>query len=351
MWLPFVFVYFSHDFLSVIYKIINNTQDITFGEYISVQFYKQYKSHKTADDYSRCLCVFLLHSIWSFAWQKHDANFDMHIVFFFFYLIESNWIHVFFRFFSRHCCCFDQCLFFAQIEFVSDVLYTCWRLNYGSCLVHWTKVVIYWFVFICFVRWLLMTSSKREYSHSLIFWNELHKECYKLAIESYDFNLFRPNWTFFLYISSKSIFFQFIFGLHNLIFASDINKNYDQLLRDIDSDRDMHFGCAKCTTVTTIAQKTQQTISKSEMMRSLARTFTHSNNFYSNSPSLFGFSAAAAKHRGHDAVKSTSLCNGIPFLKRINGCLLLRISFWFDLALSATKKRKRNQNKDIEKKT
>lgn len=168
---------------------------------------------------------------------------------------------------------------------LSLMFYTCWRLNYGSCLVHWTKVVIYWFVFIRFVRWLLMTSSKWEYSHSLIFWNELHKECYKLAIESYEFHLFRSNWTFFYLFRSNwtffylfrsnRIFFQFIFRLHNLIFASDINKNYDQLLGDIDSDRDMHFGCAKCATITTIAQKTKQTISKSEIMRSLVRAHAH----------------------------------------------------------------------------
>lgn len=65
---------------------------------------------------------------------------------------------------------------------------------------------------------------------------------------------------------------------------------------------------------------------------------------YSNSPSLPpGFSAAAAKHRGHDALKSTSLCIGIPFLKRIDVCLLFRISFLFELAVSATKTEKKIQ--------
>lgn len=80
---------------------------------------------------------------------------------------------------------------------------------------------------------------------------------------------------YFLFIPFKPNFFQFSFRLHNLIFASDINKNYDQLLGDIDSDRDMHFGCAKCATITTIAQKTKQTISKSEIMRSLVRAHAH----------------------------------------------------------------------------
>lgn len=138
-----------------------------------------------------------VYSIWSFTWQKHDANFDMHIAFF--YLIESNWIHVFFRFFSLVIVAVLISASYLLRLNLSLMFYTCWRLNYGSCLVHWTKVVIYWFVFIRFVRWLLMTSSKWEYSHSLIFWNELHKECYKLAIESYEFHLFHSNWTFFIY--------------------------------------------------------------------------------------------------------------------------------------------------------
>lgn len=76
-------------------------------------------------------------------------------------------------------------------------------------------------------------------------------------------------------VQTEFFFFQFIFGLHNLIFASDINKNYDQLLGDIDSDRGMHFGCAKCTTIMTIAQETKQTISKSEMLRSHTRARSH----------------------------------------------------------------------------
>lgn len=159
-----------------------------------------------------------VYSIWSFTWQKHDANFDMHIVFF--YLIESNWIHVFFRFFFLVIVSVLISASFLLRFNLFLIFYTCWRLNYGSCLVHWTKVVLYWFVFIRFVRWLLMTSSKREYSHSHIFWNELHKQCYKLAIESYEFNLFRSN---------RIFFFQFIFGLHNLIFCI----RYKQKLRSI----------------------------------------------------------------------------------------------------------------------
>lgn len=193
---------FPHNFLSVIYKIINNTQDITFGEYISsastflynsINNIKAIKQHMIT---RMSVCISdSVYSIWSFTWQKHDANFYMHIVFFLFNWIELNSC-LFPFFFLVIVSVLISASFLLRLN-LSLIFYTCWRLNYGSCLVHWTKVVLYWFVFIRFVRWLLMTSSKREYSHSLIFWNELHKQCYKLAIESYEFNLFRSNRIFF----------------------------------------------------------------------------------------------------------------------------------------------------------
>lgn len=200
-----MFVYFSHDFLSVIYKIINNTQDITFGEYNSVQFYKQYKSHKTADDYSH-VCVYFCFSLLNMEFYVTKTRCELWYAhrFFLFNWIELN--SCLFPFFSLVIVAVLISASYLLRLNLSLMFYTCWRLNYGSCLVHWTKVVIYWFVFIRFVRWLLMTSSKWEYSHSLIFWNELHKECYKLAIESYEFHSFRSNWTFFIYSVQTEFF-------------------------------------------------------------------------------------------------------------------------------------------------
>lgn len=120
---------FPHNFLSVIYKIINNTQDITFGEYISLAstfLYNSINNIKAIKQHMitrMSVCISdSVYSIWSFTWQKHDANFDMHIVFFLFNWIELNSC-LFPFFFSRHCFCFDQCFFFAQIEFVSDFLH------------------------------------------------------------------------------------------------------------------------------------------------------------------------------------------------------------------------------------
>lgn len=56
--------------------------------------------------------------------------------------------------------------------------------------------------------------------------------------------------------------------------------------------------------------------------------FTHKRTDQ-NSPSLpFGFSAAAAKQRGQDALKSTLWC-GTPFLKRTEGSLLVKFSLAF----------------------
>lgn len=74
-----------------------------------------------------------------------------------------------------------------------------------------------------------------------------------------------------------------------------------------------------------------------------------------NSPSLpLGFSAAAAKHFGHDAFKSISLWCGIPFLKRIEGTLLFCIlsSFaWLNLAVSAAGIRKMSKEEKKKKNT
>lgn len=57
-----------------------------------------------------------------------------------------------------------------------------------------------------------------------------------------------------------------------------------------------------------------------------------------HSPSLPpGFSAAAAKQRGQDAVKST-LCCGTPLLKRTEGSLLVKFSCSFSCRLPAAKK-------------
>lgn len=67
-----------------------------------------------------------------------------------------------------------------------------------------------------------------------------------------------------------------------------------------------------------------------------------------NSPSLpFGFSAAAAKHFGHDAFKSISLWCVIPFLNRIDGVLQLICSFeWLILEVPSAGMRKEYQMKN-----
>lgn len=81
-------------------------------------------------------------------------------------------------------------------------------------------------------------------------------------------------------------------------------------------------------------QHTQHTMSINQIspigLINIARSRTQNCNqnlfIISNSPSLPGFSAAAAKHLGHDADRST-LWYGTPFLKRMDGSLLLRFSF------------------------